>query len=226
VSVAGFYKDLKSYIYNQTNASYDFSAILAQTTFPPGYFPVGVTPKTTGSFTSPVNGSGGSLQGLEFAVSIPSELFWENIHGFGVILSYSYTDSGIKIVDGGGNNFLTGNNLGTIPLPGLSKTVWNATAYYENAGFSARIATRARSKYIGEVTNFANDRALKYVQGDQITDAQIGYAFSGRLSGLSLLLQVNNLTNEPYIAYSVFETRQQDYQEYGRQILFGINYRL
>jgi TonB-dependent receptor len=226
VSLAAFYKDLKSYIYNQANQSYDFSEILANTTFPPGYFPPGVTPGTTGTFTQPVNGEGGSLKGAEFAVSLPSELFFENITGFGVILSYSYTDSGIEIVDGGGNNFLTGNNLGTIPLPGLSKNVWNATAYYENAGFSARIATRARSEYIGEVTNFANDRALKYVKGDQITDAQIGYAFSGRFEGLSVLFQVNNLTNEPYVAYAVSETRQQDIQDYGRQYLLGINYRL
>jgi outer membrane receptor protein involved in Fe transport len=105
--------------------------------------------------------------------------------------------------------------------------VWNATLYYERSGFSARVATRARSKYIGEVTNFANDRSFKYVKGDEITDAQIGYEFSqGRFNGVSVLFQVNNLTNEPYIAYAVSETRQQDFQEYGRQFLLGINYRL
>jgi outer membrane receptor protein involved in Fe transport len=105
--------------------------------------------------------------------------------------------------------------------------VWNATVYYEKAGFSARVATRARSKYIGEVTNFANDRALKYVKGETITDAQLGYHFGeGRLEGLSILLQANNITDEPYIAYALTETRQQDYQEYGRQVLLGINYRL
>ena len=77
------------------------------------------------------------------------------------------------------------------------------------------------------MTNFANDRSFKYVKGDQITDAQIGYEFGpGRLQGLSLLLQVNNLTDEPYIAYAVSETRQQDFQEYGRQVLLGVNYKL
>ena len=49
---------------------------------------------------------------------------------------------------------------------------------------------------------------------------------AARLQGLSILLQVNNVTNEPYIAYSVTETRQQDFQQYGRQYLLGINYRL
>jgi TonB-dependent receptor len=227
VSAAAFYKKLKSYIYNQVNANYDFSAILAGTTFPPGYFPPGVTPKSVGSFTQPVNGNGGTLKGLELSVSLPSELFWENLHGFGAILSISQTDSNIVIQDPPGNNFITGNGLGSIPLPGLSKTVWNATFYYENAGFSTRVATRARSKYIGEVTNFANDRSLKFVKGDQITDFQMGYEFSeGRYHGLSVLFQVNNLTNAPYIAYAQTETRQQDFQQYGRQFLFGLNYKL
>ena len=225
VSLAGFYKKLKSYIYNQINGNFDFSDFAA--TLPPGYFGPGVTPDLTGSFSQPVNGSGGDLKGVELAVSVPGELFTATLNGFGTILSISRTSSGITIQDPPGNNFLTGNGLGNIPLPGLSKTVWNATVYYERAGFSARVATRARSKYIGEVTNFANDRSFKYVKGDQITDAQLGYEWSeGRLSGVSILAQVNNLTNEPYVAYAVSETRQQDFQQYGRQFLLGINYKL
>jgi TonB-dependent receptor len=225
VSVAGFYKDLKTYIYNQVNGDFDFSDFLA--TLPPGYFAPGVTPDTTGAFSQPVNGEGGDLKGVEFSVSLTGELFSDSLSGLGTILSLSRTSSSIRIEDPPGNNFLTGNNLGNIPLPGLSETVWNATVYYENAGFSARVATRSRSEYIGEVTNFANDRSFKYVKGDQITDAQLGYEFGvGRLEGLSILFQVNNLTNEPYIAYAVSETRQQDFQEYGRQYLLGINYKL
>ncbi len=65
------------------------------------------------------------------------------------------------------------------------------------------------------------------MKGDQITDFQTGYSFeSGRLEGLSVLFQVNNLTNEPYIAYSQVESRVQDYQSYGRQFLLGVNYKL
>lgn len=225
VSLAGFYKDLETYIYNQNNGSYDFSEFLA--TLPPGFFAPGVVPETTGNFSQPVNGQGGNLKGLELAVSLTGEMFTDALTGFGAILSYSYTDSSIRIEDPPGNNFITGNGLGNIPLPGLSENVWNATLYFERAGFSARVATRSRSEYIGEVTNFANDRSLKYVKGDQITDAQIGYEFQGgTFEGLSILLQGNNLTDEPYIAYAVDETRQQDFQQYGRQILLGVNYRL
>jgi len=57
-------------------------------------------------------------------------------------------------------------------------------------------------------------------------DAQVAYAFGeGALEGLQLLFQVNNLTNEPYIAYSVSKSRLLDYQEYGTQYLVGANYR-
>lgn len=225
VSLAGFYKDLKTYIYNQTVADYDFSEFLA--TLPPGYFNPGITPSPTGQFTQPVNGEGGNLKGLELSVSLTGELLTDVLSGFGAILSISQTESSITVEDPPNNQYTGGNGLGTIPLPGLSETVWNATLYYEKSGFSARVATRSRSEYIGEVTNFANDRAFKYVKGDQITDAQMGYAFqAGTLEGLSILFQVNNITNEPYVAYSVMETRQQDFQQYGRQYLLGVNYRI
>jgi TonB-dependent receptor len=237
VSLAGFYKKLKTYIYNQVDANHDFSTFMASLPYcylgnigDPTDPTDDVCPpvaSTTGNLNQPANGNGGNLKGLELSVSLTGELFTDALSGFGAIMSLAQTESSITIQDPPGNNFITGNGLGTIPLPGLSETVWNATVYFEKAGFSARVATRARSKYIGEVTNFANDRALKYVKGDMITDAQLGYAFGGgALDGLSILFQVNNLTNEPYIAYAVTETRQQDFQEYGRQFLLGVNYRL
>jgi TonB-dependent receptor len=225
VSVAGFLKKLKSYIYPLTDGVHDFSDFIA--TLPPGYFNPGVVVNPIGSLTQPVNGSGGSVKGLELSVSLPGEMFSDSLSGFGTILSISQTDSGIKIFDTPGTGTTSGTGFGVIPLPGLSKTVWNATLYYEKYGFSARVATRSRSRYIGEITNFANDRAFRFVKGDTITDFQMGYEFGeGRFNGLSVLFQVNNLTDEPYVAYAVDESRIIDYQTYGRQFLFGINYKL
>ncbi len=154
-------------------------------------------------------------------MSLPFDLFADALDGFGAIVSYSYTQSDIEIQ--GSVSAVTTEN---ITLPGLSEDVWNATLYYEKYGFGARIATRYRSEYIGEVTNFANDRGLRYVDSDMITDAQVSYLFGdGMLEGLPILFQVNNLTNEPYIAYSEDKSRLLDYQEYGTQYLVGVNYR-
>jgi len=219
VSAAVFYKDLESYIYNQTDPNHDYSDVLAS--LPPGFFAPGVVPQTTGNLTLPVNGDGGYLYGAEFAISVPFGSYVDWLDGFGTILSYSYTESDIEI-QGSISSVSTEN----IPLPGLSKNVWNATLYYEKHGFGARIATRYRSSYVGEVTNFANDRTLRFVDSDQITDAQVSYLFeSGSLEGVQLLFQINNLTNEPYVAYSEKKSRVLFYEEYGTQYLFGINYR-
>jgi TonB-dependent receptor len=219
VSLATFYKDLQTYIYTQTDTQHDFTELKEAT--PPQLFFPGVTPQTFGNFSHPENGQGGHLWGVELATSLNFGLFSDSLEGFGAILSYAYTDSNITIP---GSISSVAND--EIPLPGLSQDVWNATLYYENYGFSARIATRYRSEYIGEVTNFANERGLRYVDDDMITDAQIAYAFGeGALKGLQLLAQVNNLTNEPYIAYSVSKSRLLDYQEYGTQYLVGANYR-
>lgn len=220
VSVAAFYKDLDTYIFTQTDPNHDFSELLAAT--PPSFFQPGVVPQTTGNLSLPENGSGGYLWGLEFSASVPFELFSDALDGFGAIVSYSYTESDITIP--GAVSSVPNDN---ITLPGLSQDVWNATLYYEKHGFGARIATRYRSEYIGEVTNFANERGLRFVDADMITDAQVSYTFgeSGMLDGLQLLFQVNNLTNEPYIAYSQNKSRLLDYQEYGTQYLFGVNYK-
>ena len=211
VSAAVFYKDLTSYIYTQTIQDWDFSYLL-----PPDC----VICEPTGNFTTPVNGQGGMMWGMEFAVSLPFETFSEALDGFGLTFSYAYTDSDIEI-----QGSINSVQSDSIPLPGLSQDVWNATLYYEKYGFGARIATRYRSEYIGQVTNFANEQALRYVQGGAITDAQVSYSMpAGTFEGLQFLFQINNLTNEPYEAYVEAEERVLDYQEYGTQYLLGVNY--
>ncbi len=208
-AIAGFYKDLKTYIYDQTNGNYDFSE-----------FTTGVPNVTTnfGNFSQPLNGNGGSLRGLEVSLSVPLNMLTEALDGFGVVASLSKNDSAITV-----NN----TNLGSgITLPGLSKTVSNLTLYYERNGFSARISRRERSDFVGEITAFGNDRSLRFVRGEAVVDAQIGYDFqSESLKGLGLVLQVYNLNNAKYSTYEDNKAQVVEYQKYGRTFLFGANYK-
>ncbi|HUO80791.1 MAG TPA: TonB-dependent receptor [Steroidobacteraceae bacterium] len=241
-SAAVFFKNLRSYIYNSTYANYDFSKLLSN--IPPNYFGTGCPnaqgqyvgsggqpcPQffTTGSLQVPLNGEGGKLKGVELSASIPGEVLGEVLRNWGALFSIAQTQSNIEINDppAGSNSLISTNGLGVIPLPGLSKTVWNATLFYENNGFAARIATNARSKYIGEITNFSNDRTFQYVKGNQITDFQTSYEWQeGRMKGFMVLFQINNLTNEPYVSYDKTEARVIDYQTYGKQFLLGFNYK-
>jgi iron complex outermembrane receptor protein len=218
ISIAGFYKDLKSYIYSQTINTFDFSSYSSLYTPGPGNHPF----VPVGFFTVPLNGKGGRLDGIEFTASAPGELLASWLSGFGASVSLSETDSSITI-----QGQVAGEPASsTITLPGLSKTVASATLYYEKNGFAARVASRYRSDYIGEIDDFAGDRALEYVRHELITDFQTSYEFQdGPVKGLMVLFQVNNLTNTPFIDYSLVTTRTRDYETFGRDFFFGLNYK-
>jgi iron complex outermembrane recepter protein len=212
VSAAVFHKNLSSYIYDQT-VPFDFAG------FDVSSF-TGVKPATTvGVFTRPTNGEGGGINGLELAFSVPFDLLWEPLDGFGMQGSYSDTRSSIKP-----------NGPGTSQaLPGLSRYVSNMTFYYEKYGFSARVSRRLRSNFIGEIQGFGADRDTKFIGAEQIVDLQTGYEFQDYgLKGLSLLLQVNNLTNESYRELAQVPDGRllpQQTSIYGRTVLFGANYK-
>jgi TonB-dependent receptor len=218
-SAALFYKKLTSYIYS-IGEPFNFSAFNA--TLPPGYLPPGVTAQPIGTFTIEQNGQGGRVDGAELAFSVPGELFTDYLTGFGANASISQTESSITIP-----GTIAGASASNITLPGLSKTVWQATVYYERFGFSARVATRYRSNYVGEITDYAGDRALEYVRHEQLTDFQTGYDFGGGpLKGLSLVFQIDNVTNTPFIDYAGVAARVRDYETYGRVYFLGAKYKL
>ncbi|MBB3833808.1 TonB-dependent receptor [Xanthomonas arboricola] len=220
VAAAFFYKDLKSYIYTQSRDNYDFSALVAGYVPPPGSAPV----LTTGTFSAPFNGKGGTLRGAELTASLPLDLIFAPLEGFGIQASATFNDSDVKIRD---PESASSVGDGEISLPGLSKRVYNLTAYYEHKGFEARVSQRRRSDFIGEIGNFNGNRTLRYVVGENITDAQISYNFSeaSSLSGLTLLLQASNLSNSPYRTYVETKDRPLEYIEWGRTFVLGVNYK-
>ncbi|TKA20522.1 TonB-dependent receptor [Xanthomonas euvesicatoria] len=220
VAAAFFYKDLKSYIYTQSRDNYDFSALVAGYVPPPGSAPA----LTTGTFSAPFNGKGGTLRGVELTASLPLDLIFAPLEGFGIQASATFNDSDVKIRD---PESASSVGDGEISLPGLSKRVYNLTAYYEHKGFEARVSQRRRSDFIGEIGNFNGNRTLRYVVGENITDAQISYNFSeaSSLSGLTLLLQASNLSNSPYRTYAETKDRPLEYIEWGRTFVLGVNYK-
>lgn len=171
-----------------------------------------------GVINTPVNVNGGILYGFEAAVSVPFDLMWAPLEGFGIQASYSTTHSRVTPFP----------DQPAIDLPGLSKEVSNVTLYYERYGFSTRVSRRHRSPFLGEVTGFGNDRSDRYINHEDIVDFQIGYAFpdTSALQGLSVLFQVNNLTNEPYREYFPdFTGLPRMFNEYGRTALLGVTYK-
>jgi len=212
-SVAWFHKDLRTYIYDQI-LPFDFSGLA----IPPGTLPQDIPPSPIGEFTRPANGEGGTLKGWEYALSVPFDMLWAPLEGFG--LQASYTDSSTSIRPDGPNNPAT-------PLPGFSKYTSNITLYYERFGFSTRASRRSRSEFLGEVQGFGGDRSRIFFEGEAVVDLQLGYQIqSGALKNLTFLLQVNNLTDEPFRSnFDQIEDRPRQFFEYGRNYLLGVNYR-
>ncbi|MEX0323239.1 MAG: TonB-dependent receptor [Puniceicoccaceae bacterium] len=216
-ALASYYKDLVSYTYDEKILS-DFTG-----------YPTGVAeiddnnyqiPLYEGYRTVPNNGQGGSIKGLEATLSLPGEKFTDALEGFGFIGSISYTDSSIK----------PDLNNPSQPIPGLSKYVINGTVYYEKKGFAARISSRYRSEYRGDIATFGPRGAqFRNLRPETVFDAQISYSFQdgSSLEGLTLLLQAYNLTDEPLFATEGDQDIRlvKDYQNWGRQFSIGASYK-
>ena len=219
LSLALFYKDLESYVYQQTFENWDFS----------GYANSG-RPATSpyGRYTTWANGEGGYMRGAELSASLAGELFWDALDGFGAQLNASYTESSIDPDGPGGSS--------TDTIPGLSKLVYNATLYYEaDSGFSARVSQRYRDSYRGEYSSLFGQRTYRFTMPERVIDLQLSYDFpdTSSLNGLSLLFQVNNVNNEPFRTQISSSSSApgtllfpEEYTEYGRQFLVGFRYEL
>ncbi|MBS0584089.1 MAG: TonB-dependent receptor [Proteobacteria bacterium] len=221
VSAAIFNKNLLTYIYNQTVDNYNFAGYTNPT-------PNITAISTIGTNTIPKNGTGGSIQGVELAAALEGKLLASWLDGFGLQGNFAYNKSKVP------TSTIASIPGGPTTLPGLSAKTANVTVYYEKNGISVRLAQRYRSEFTGEAVALFDQIGYTKILADKQTDFQASYEFGeGRLKGLSVLLQVNNVTDSPYrtqqisgLPNGVSVARPLEYDTYGRTILLGLNYKL
>ncbi|MBD1581603.1 TonB-dependent receptor [Pseudoalteromonas sp. S16_S37] len=210
-SVALFHKDLKQWIFDG-QYQIDMTGVVDPVS---GEVPA----NSGGTGKGKVNGGGGDLWGYELSVALPFNIFHESLEGFGIIASHTAVKSDIK--DQNDNDY---------ELPGLSDRIQSFTLYYENYGFQARTSMRKRSEFKGDVYGLGFNTVQVDILGETIWDAQLGYDFGEggfkELEGLSVSLQVQNITEEPFTALSGDNALQvRDYQDYGRTYMLGLSYK-
>ena len=211
VGLAYFYKDLVSYVWSQT-VPFDFAGLPLP---PPAAGQTNYPSSTLGQISQPANGKNGNIKGTEVSVSLPLDLLWSPLNGFGIVASYSDTSSSITMNPDDPNSY---------PLPGLSKTVVNGSMYYERAGFSLRYNMRKRSRFVGGIRNYEGNVNPEWIDGETVRDAQVSYSFNnGPLEGLSLYLQVANLGDAPFTRS--LPEGPTTYWEYGKTTLVGFSYK-
>jgi iron complex outermembrane receptor protein len=209
VAAAVFHKELRDWQVNVSEVV-DFSDIE-----PPGGQ---TTTVDFGLVSRWENSDGGSVSGFELQGALPGRLLARPLEGFGLVASATFLDSNLDI---------DGNE---IQVPGLSDSILNLTVYYENSGFEARVSGSKRDDFLGEVYTISFARELFSVRDTEIWDAQLSYDFAesgiDMLRGLTITLQAQNLTNEPFVTYQNNDERQvRDFQNYGRNYLLGARFR-
>ncbi|QCU75577.1 TonB-dependent receptor [Pseudoalteromonas distincta] len=169
---------------------------------------------TNGIYTTAVNnGEGGYIRGLELAYTQVFTFLPEPFNGLGANASYSYTESEIESITSLGGDTLAQS------LPGLSNNVLNATVFYSMDDFETRLNVRYRDEFVSEQVAI-NEQVVNF-DAETVVDFQTSYRFS---DSLTMLLQVNNLTDEPTQSYFGSEQRTGTTQYFGRQFYLGFTY--
>ena len=118
-------------------------------------------------------------------------------------------------------------------LIACNKTQENPLLTEQNTPYGVPAFDKIKLEHYRPAFDAAIEKATKEV--DAITSSEEAPTFqntiaaldrSGRqLQNLGFLLQVNNLTDEPFRRFSGVEDRPNEFTEYGRTYLFGVNYR-
>jgi iron complex outermembrane receptor protein len=211
LSIAGFYKNIGTYIQNLTEIK-PFSASGLPESVLVG---TGVGPTDSFSFSTPVNTPGGKLKGFEINYQQPLRFLPGPLRNLGLLLNYTYVDSDIDYIINGTTGART-----RAPLVGLSKNAYNATIYYEDSRFSARASAAYRSDYLRAVPGPFNTD-LSGTESTLNVDASLSYKIS---DAFSVNVEAINLTNEKDDTYVSSQHLTEDYRTYGRQYLAGVRF--
>ena len=167
-------------------------------------------------FSLPRNTDGGDLKGFEISYQQPFSFlpgFWSQ---FGLILNYTGVESEIEYLSA------TGAVVAKTDLTGLSKSAYNATLYWENEVFSARVSAAYRDEFLTTVPG----RNLNDVEGTEETFSVDASSTWTVTPNLDLTLEALNLTDEFQDQYvDSAGNRLSYYHHQGRQYLVGARYK-
>ncbi|HEU4959433.1 MAG TPA: TonB-dependent receptor [Sphingomonas sp.] len=166
------------------------------------------------TFSVPQNTPGGKLKGLEVNFQQPLRFLPGILSNLGVLLNYTHVESKIKYLD------KDGNIAAIADLTGLSRNSANATLYYEDKKFSARVSAAYRDKYLADPIGTQGTDS----QGTNSTfnvDASLQYTINDHFK---VTAEGINLTNEAQFQYVDSANLQYVYHKTGREYLLGIRF--
>lgn len=210
LSIAAFYIDIESFIENTTVrlALPDSDGQIR------GYNP------TTGEFegTTPTatkgNGTGGSIEGIEFGYQQSLDFLPGIWSGLGVTANYTYSPS-----ESGRKDYYGADT----PMVDNSEHQANLALWYEDDKLQARIAANYRSKTFVSVRNMDPYYFAQYVEPTLYLDASLSYDITEQFT---LSLQGTNLTEESRNQYYQWEDLVDKRYYNERRLTVGVQYRM
>jgi TonB-dependent receptor len=177
--------------------------------------------------SQPINAGDGKIEGFElnaqtFLSFLPGP--WD---GFGVSGNVTYLDGKTRYPNGYDPNTNTFAGPGEyLRIPGLSKWTFNAAAFYEKNGFSARVSYWRRSTWVNW---YSTDQDGQYAGNNtrslERLDASITYDVT---KNLTVTAEVANILTQPYRNYTQY-TRDasfpNDVRDEGRYYGLGVRFR-
>jgi iron complex outermembrane receptor protein len=219
LSFAYFYKDIDTYIQIiRQDLEYQQLTALNPSAFDPAFCTNVCSSTTIFQLTSATNTEGGPLKGFEISYQQPFSFLPGLLANTGVQLNYTKVESEIDYCSNA-----TCSDFVTADLAALSPQSWNATLYYEDDRFSARVSASARDEYLQNVPG-RNGNALEGKFDTFNVDASMSYQLTDQVE---LTFEGINLTDEYNHQWVGTEDRQSTsvYHHTGRQYYFGARYR-
>lgn len=215
LSIAYFYKDIKTFIQTDTVLiPFDQlglpNSLLDNTNS---------APDDIFTIRQPLNTPGGPLKGFEVNAQVGMTFLPGFLKNFGVLANYTRVTSEIDYI-------VTVNGVRTTytaDLIGLSKNAASGTLYYEDSRFSIRGTASYRDKYIRGIIG-VNGNDYQGNKANTFVDASASFNLTDQIK---LIVEAQNLTDERNTLYidgtredTLFETR------IGRTFTFGVNFKL
>ena len=228
LSAAVFYKDIETYVQRTR---------LLTTWGDMGYsldlLPAGFSPNTLFNVQSYFNTPGGPLKGYELTYQQPFSFlpgFWKN---FGVQLNYTHVDSKIKYLFSSGSGDTIVTTYTENDLLNLSPNSYNATVYYDDGRFSARVSTSYRDAYINQILTQENVWDLDgnpYATADvtgkysvKNVDFNMSWKFNKQLTVSFEAINLLDSADERYVDSAL--SLPDRYTHTGRQYYLGLRYK-
>jgi TonB-dependent receptor len=219
LSVAGFQKNIDSFVQTVTSAG-TFSGNPFGLPDSVAVAACGATPNcapnlNNWTFNAPRNSPGGRLRGFEINYQQPLKFLPGFLSNTGLLLNYTQVSSQIKYLAADGSVAAVNQ------LTGLSRRSANATVYYEDSFFSARVSGAYRSSYLTRVPG--NERGTD-VDGTNSTfniDASLQFTIT---PNLKLSIEGVNLTDQYQDQFNDSRNLLSVYRHAGREFLIGLRY--